>query len=80
MRSEGRNLFFLYKDVPGALGRVGMALGNAGINIEAAALSPQESDESAILILRVSEEVSEDLLEQISKDLNATHAFQLVLN
>ncbi len=80
MRSEGRNLFLIYKDEPGALGKVGMTLGNAGINIEAAALSPQNDNESAILILRVSEEVPEELVEQICQDIQASLHLQLVLN
>nr|WP_120491564.1 phosphoglycerate dehydrogenase [Corynebacterium lactis] len=80
MRAHGRNLFLLYKDVPGALGNVATALGTAGINIEAAALSPQEADKTAILVLRVSEEVPAELVEKISEDISATHALQLQLN
>ncbi|MEJ5919539.1 MULTISPECIES: phosphoglycerate dehydrogenase [unclassified Corynebacterium] len=80
MRSEGRNLFLVYKDEPGALGKVGMALGQAGINIEAAALAPQEDNDSAILILRVSEEVPEELVEKICDDIDASRSLQLQLD
>lgn len=80
MRSEGRNLFLIYKDVPGALGRVGVSLGSAGINIEAAALSPQEDSDTAILVLRVSDEVPQDLLDTIAADIQATTALQLDLD
>ena len=80
MRSEGRNLFLVYKDQPGALGKVGAALGSAGINIEAAALSPEADGDNAILILRVSQEVPEDVVEAITADIEAVRALQLVLN
>lgn len=80
MRAEGRNLFLLYKDVPGALGRVATTLGQAGINIEAAALSPQEADKTAILVLRVTEEVPEEIIEKITEDISASHALQLQLD
>ena len=80
MRSEGRNLFLVYKDQPGALGKVGSALGSAGINIEAAALSPETDGDNAILILRVSQEVPEDVVEAITADIEAVRALQLVLN
>ena len=80
MRSEGRNLFLTYKDQPGALGKVGVALGQAGINIEAAALSPEADGDNAILILRVSQEVPEDLIESIVDEIDANRALQLVLN
>ena len=80
MRSEGRNLFLTYKDQPGALGKVGVALGQAGINIEAAALSPEADGDNAILILRVSQEVPEELIESIVDEIDANRALQLVLN
>ncbi|WP_448851085.1 phosphoglycerate dehydrogenase [Corynebacterium sp. 335C] len=79
MRSEGRNLFLSYADQPGALGRIGGALGERGINIEAAALS-QESDDKAILILRVDAEVPEDLVESIADSVDADRILQLRLN
>ena len=80
MRAQGRNLFLLYKDVPGALGRVATTLGESGINIEAAALSPQEADQTAILVLRVSKEVPEELVEKIAEEISASHALQLELD
>ncbi|WP_426727212.1 phosphoglycerate dehydrogenase [Corynebacterium auriscanis] len=77
LRATGSNLFLVYKDQPGALGRVGVALGNEGINIDAAALSPNEGDGSATLVLRVDREVPAELLETIKSDLSTTAAFQL---
>ncbi|AKE41040.1 D-3-phosphoglycerate dehydrogenase [Corynebacterium kutscheri] len=72
LRATGRNLFFEYTDVPGALGVVGSELGNANINIEAAALTQAIKGDHAILILRVEREVSSELVEKIAARLGAT--------
>ena len=77
MRAEGRNLFFQYTDVPGALGIVGTELGSAGINIEAAALTQAAKGDGAILILRVEAEVPAELEKTIADKLSA-ESFQLV--
>lgn len=77
LRATGRNLFFVYGDTPGALGKVGTALGAEGINIDAAALSSNEEGDTATLVLRVDSEVSEELLSAIAGELKATESFQL---
>ncbi|MCQ9352943.1 phosphoglycerate dehydrogenase [Corynebacterium sp. 153RC1] len=79
LRATGRNLFFNYADAPGALGKVGSALGAENINIVAAALTQESDGPGAVLILRVEQEVSEELLAAIAKDLDA-EAFQLELD
>ncbi|PFG28865.1 phosphoglycerate dehydrogenase [Corynebacterium renale] len=79
MRAEGRTLFLEYTDVPGALGKVGTQLGNAGINIEAAALTQTTDGEGAVLILRVGQPVEDELVAQIEESLNAK-ALQLNLD
>ena len=79
LRAEGRNLFFNYADAPGALGKVGTALGVAGINIVAAALTQEAVGTGAVLILRVEQEVPQDLLDAIATDLDA-EAFQINLD
>ena len=71
MRAEGRNLFFRYTDVPGALGKVGSKLGDADINIEAAALTQTTKGSGAMLILRVEKEVPAELEAQIAESINA---------
>ncbi|BAC18189.1 phosphoglycerate dehydrogenase [Corynebacterium efficiens YS-314] len=78
MRAEGRNLFLEYTDAPGALGTVGTKLGAAGINIEAAALTQAAKGDGAVLILRVEREVPEELVEEITAELNAD-SFQVNL-
>ena len=79
LRASGHNLFFNYSDAPGALGIVGSALGNAGINIVAAALTQESGGEFAVLILRVEQEVPDELLESIAESLHA-ESFQLNLS
>jgi len=64
---------------PGALGIVGSALGDAGINIVAAALTQESGGEFAVLILRVEREVPDELLESIAQSLHA-ESFQLNLS
>ena len=78
MRAEGRNLFLEYTDAPGALGTVGTKLGTAGINIQAAALTQAAKGDGAVLILRVEREVPEELVEEITAELNAD-SFQVNL-
>ncbi|APT92674.1 3-phosphoglycerate dehydrogenase [Corynebacterium phocae] len=71
MRATGHNLFFRYRDKPGALGEVGTSLGTANININAAALTSGKEEGSAVLILRVDAEVPADLLKKIASSLEA---------
>jgi len=71
MRAQGRNLFLRYTDAPGALGKVGTQLGNAGINIEAAALTQTTKSGGASLILRVESEVPESLEREIAESIGA---------
>lgn len=79
LRATGLNLFLSYADVPGALGKAGSHIGNAGINIEAAALSQTSDGEGAILILRVENEVPGAVVAAIAEDLGA-EAFQVDLD
>lgn len=72
LRAEGRNLFLQYTDAPGALGKVGSQLGDAGINIEAAALTQAAKGDGAVLILRVESEVPEELERSIAESIHAT--------
>ncbi|QGU07175.1 D-3-phosphoglycerate dehydrogenase [Corynebacterium occultum] len=70
LRAEGLNLFVRYTDAPGALGKVGSRLGDAGINIQAAAMTQAAKGDGGVLILRVESEVGDELAEQIAADLN----------
>ena len=79
LRASGRNLFLRYSDVPGALGKAGSRVGDAGINIDAAALSQTADGEGAILILRVESEVPDNVVNAIAVELDA-EAFQIDLD
>ena len=72
MRAEGRNLFLRYTDVPGALGKVGSRLGDAGINIAAAALTQASKGDGAVLVLRVEREVPAELEADIAASVHAS--------
>lgn len=71
MRAEGRNLFLRYTDAPGALGKVGSRLGEAGINIAAAALTQASKGDGAVLVLRVESEVPPELEAEIAASVHA---------
>lgn len=77
LRAEGTNLFLVYADQTGALGRIGTLLGKQGVNIAAAALSPNTEDGTATLVLRIDRVLTEDELEAVNAELSAENAFQV---
>ncbi len=77
LRAEGHNLFLVYRDQTGALGRIGTLLGGEGIGIQAAGLSPNTEDGTATLVLRVDATLSDDQLSKLKDELDAQIAFQL---
>lgn len=77
LRAEGTNLFLVYGDQTGALGRIGTLLGQQGVNIAAAALSPNTEDGTATLVLRIDRALNEDELEAVNAELSAENAFQV---
>ncbi|MCF8571369.1 phosphoglycerate dehydrogenase [Gordonia sp. HY002] len=72
LRAEGRNLLISYADQPGTLGRIGSLLGDAGIDIEAAALAQDADGDGATMLLRVDREVGDDVLASIGDAVSAT--------
>ena len=72
MRAEGINLAVLnYEDKPGALGKVGTALGAAEIDILAAQLTQDANKEGATVVLRVNKEVPESVRSEIAAAVGA---------
>ncbi len=61
MRAEGINLVVHYVDQAGALGKIGTLLGGAGVNIHAAQLSEDAEGPFATILLRLSQDVPEDV-------------------
>ncbi|WP_151550114.1 MULTISPECIES: phosphoglycerate dehydrogenase [Corynebacterium] len=80
LRAEGHNLFLQYTDAPGAVGIVGSVLGECGVNINAAALSQDATGSGATLILRIDQEIPEEVVESIGEKLDASLVFQLSLD
>ena len=72
LRAEGLNLVIAhYADRPGALGKIGTLLGNAGVDIAAAALSQDVSGEGATILLRVDRDVPAEVQQSIKDEVGA---------
>jgi len=67
-------LFFRYADQPGIVGRVGAALGEAGINIAGAQVSRTSQGGDALMALTVDSAVPADVLGDIAAAIGATSA------
>ncbi|GAB34728.1 D-3-phosphoglycerate dehydrogenase [Gordonia otitidis NBRC 100426] len=80
LRAEGLNLLVSYVDQPGSLGKIGTLLGNAGIDILAAALSQDAEGGGATMLLRVSTKVDDSVVSAISEAVDATLIEQVDLS
>jgi D-3-phosphoglycerate dehydrogenase len=67
-------LFFRYADQPGVVGRVGAALGEAGINIAGAQVSRTSQGGDALMALTVDSAVPAQVLDDIAAAIGATSA------
>ncbi|KQU53669.1 3-phosphoglycerate dehydrogenase [Rhodococcus sp. Leaf278] len=72
LRAEGKNLIVNYADQPGSLGRIGTLLGDAGIDIQAAALSQDSEGDGATILLRVDKDVPTELSASIATAVGAS--------
>ncbi len=72
LRAEGKNLIVNYADQPGSLGRIGSLLGDAGIDIQAAALSQDSEGKGATILLRVDKDVPAELRANIASAVGAS--------
>ncbi|WP_072807277.1 phosphoglycerate dehydrogenase [Rhodococcoides yunnanense] len=72
LRAEGKNLIVNYSDQPGSLGRIGTLLGDAGIDIQAAALSQDSEGDGATILLRVDNDVPAELRSSIATAVGAS--------
>ncbi|WP_054949575.1 phosphoglycerate dehydrogenase [Numidum massiliense] len=63
---DGHLLYVKHQDRPGAIGRVGTALGNLGINIATMQVGRRDIGGQAIMLLSVDKQVPEDLLATLS--------------
>ena len=71
LRAEGVNLIINYVDQPGALGRIGTLLGEAGVNIHAAQLSEDSEGPAATILLRLDQRPPDDVLAAIAPAVGA---------
>jgi D-3-phosphoglycerate dehydrogenase len=71
LRAEGTNLVINYVDRPGVLGKIGTLLGAAGVNIHAAQLSEDAEGPGATIMLRLDQDVPEDVRSAISAAIEA---------
>ncbi len=71
LRAQGEAVFMEYPDRPGVMGTVGMLLGDAGVNIEAAQISQTTAGTDAIMVLRVDQPVPTEVLEAIGSAVGA---------
>ena len=65
VRPEGNMLFVQNKDVPGVIGKVGMLLGEGGVNIAEYLLSRTPNNDFAYSVIKFDGEINEDLLEKL---------------
>ena len=72
LRAEGVNLILHYGDKPGALGKIGTLLGEAGVNIAAAQMSQDTSGGGATVMLRLDRDVPADVRASIRDAVAAT--------
>jgi D-3-phosphoglycerate dehydrogenase / 2-oxoglutarate reductase len=71
LRAEGVNLIINYADRPGALGRIGTLLGEAGVNIHAAQLSEDAEGPGATILLRLDQRPPDEVLSAIAPAVGA---------
>lgn len=64
---NGDMMYLSYKDEPGVIGIVGNTLGNAGINV--AQMSVGRSDDRALMFLTVDQNIPEDIVAKVAKDV-----------
>ena len=63
---EGVMVLIQNKDVPGVIGRVGMVLGDAGVNIGEYLLSRTSDSDTAFAVVKIDEKLSDSVLSTLS--------------
>lgn len=74
---KGHCLFFIYKDRPGVLGRIGAALAQAGVNIDDVRNPHDSKQEKSIAILKVNQAVPPDVVRSIADSIEASSSFHI---
>ncbi|GGN01976.1 D-3-phosphoglycerate dehydrogenase [Actinoplanes campanulatus] len=72
--ADGVLVFFAYTDRPGVVGAIGMAFGEAGINIAAMRVARRAAGGEALMVLTVDSAVSPELLAGVGAVIGASRA------
>lgn len=75
----GHTAVFTYKDRPGILGRIGAMLAEAGINIDDVRNPHDSKNEESIAIMQVNQQVPDEVLKKIAKEIHAERFFSIDL-
>ena len=78
IRPEGTMLVCTNYDRPGAVGRVGTILGNAGVNISSMQLSRVSKDELAMFVLTLDQTPPEDVLHILTSSADVIRSLKVV--
>jgi D-3-phosphoglycerate dehydrogenase len=68
---EAHMLVMTYADVPGALGKIGTILGNAGVNIGNMSLGRTEKAGEAIVVFSIDSPADESTIEAVKEAIGA---------
>ncbi|MCP4683638.1 MAG: phosphoglycerate dehydrogenase [Desulfobacterales bacterium] len=76
---EGHNLLIQNQDSPGAIGRIGLALGDKGINISRMQVGEEKEEKQNVILLTTSSVVSDEILEELRglKDIYSVRRIEL---
>ncbi len=75
-----KNMLVIYnKDLPGTVGRIGTVLGEANINIASLFLGRDEQQGTAIIIINLDSDVSNDVIQKIEKVPNTISVTQVFI-
>ncbi len=73
----GDTVMFMYDDRPGVIGKIGLHLAEASINIEDMRNPHDPKTNRSLAILKVNQAVPEDVIDGIKKDIEALAAFSI---
>ena len=76
---EGHMLLIYNEDKPGVIGRIGMTLGSAGINIARMQVGQDPSHQRNVILLTTDEAVSRDILDELLSQDGVTQVRSLTL-
>ncbi|MEX0991462.1 MAG: phosphoglycerate dehydrogenase [Actinomycetota bacterium] len=71
--------FFLYEDRPGVIGKVGDALGTAGINVASMEVGRRSQGGLAVMGLTVDDPIPDEVFSDMVREIGAEHAHFIVL-